>query len=314
VPHARCSGYHPRKGRSPAEAPGCREPCRWLPSPVVAFAYPPATHVLRDLGIESEVRPDGTASAWLPVTSWVAAPWGGVRAGVLATLVDVAGGGLAVRSAQPDWIATADLAVASTSPAAGPFVEARVQVARKGRTTLVVEVHLFDAPAGFRMGPEAPIGWGSMTFAVLPRRHTTPTLDVLPMAGARTSFRSPETGLSRPIAEAAGITCADGVASLSISEYVGNSLGAVQGGMMALLGDVAGAAAVGEAIGASATSVDLHVTYLALGRTGPIRARAELLAADAVRGSATVHLYEDGGGGRLATVVTVTAISAGQTL
>jgi uncharacterized protein (TIGR00369 family) len=277
-----------------------------------AFAYPPAVHVLRDLGIESEIRTDGTGSAWLPVTPFVAAPWGGVRAGVLATLVDVAGGGVAVRAAQPDWIATADLAVASAAPASGPVVEARARVARRGRTTLVVEVHLHDAPAGFERGSAPPIGWGSMTFALLPRRDTTPRLDEVPPNGARSSFRSPGALLPRPIATAAGIEHTDDGATLAVTEYVENSLGAVQGGMMALLGDVAGAAAVGEAIGGEATSVDLQVTYLALGRSGPIRARAQVLAADRVRGSATVHLFEDDGDGRLATVVNVAALASAE--
>ena len=265
--------------------------------------------MLRDLGIESEMRPDGTASAWLPVTAHVGAAWGGVRAGVLATLVDVAGGALAVRAAQPDWIATADLAVATSAPASGPSVEARVQVARRGRTTLVVEVHLYDAPAAFASGTGPPIGWGSMTFALLPRRDTTPQLDELPDEGTRTSFRSPGAHLARPIVDAAGIEHAVGSTTLAVTSYVGNSLGAVQGGMMALLGDVAGATAVGEAIGAEATSVDIQVTYLALGRSGPIRAQADVLAIDGVRGAATVHLYEDDGDGRLTTVVNVVALA-----
>jgi uncharacterized protein (TIGR00369 family) len=285
--------------------------------PIKPLDYPPASHILRALGIESIMRSDFTSSAWLPVTPFVAAPWGGVRAGVLATLVDVAGGGLAVRVAQPDWIATADLAVAVVAPAAGPSVEARAVVARRGRTTLVIEVHLYDAPAGGQPASGPPIGWGSMTFAVLPRRETTPTLEPLPDEGSRSAFSWGEATLSVPVADAAGITHVapaagrPGTTKLEISEYVHNSLGAVQGGTMALLGDVAGATAVGEAIGAEASTVDLQVSYLALGRSGPIRARTTVLAADDQRGSATVHLFEDDGAGRLATVINVVALAAG---
>jgi uncharacterized protein (TIGR00369 family) len=147
-----------------------------------------------------------------------------------------------------------------------------------------------------------------MTFALLPRRDTTPSLEEIPVDGVRTSFRSEEYKLSGPITTAAGIRDGDGTARLDIAPYVQNSLGAVQGGMMALLGETAGSAAVAEVIGADVTSVDLHVTYLALGRAGPIRARAEVLAADSTRGCATVHLFEDDGDGRLTTVVDLAAV------
>ena len=70
--------------------------------PIKPLDYPPASHILRALGIESIMRSDFTSSAWLPVTPFVGAPWGGVRAGVLATLVDVAGGGLAVPGRDTD--------------------------------------------------------------------------------------------------------------------------------------------------------------------------------------------------------------------
>src|SRR5580692_2694836 len=100
--------------------------------------YPPDRHVLRDFDLEMESRPDGTASVWLPVVPALASPWGGPMAGVLATAVDIVAGGLGVRGAAPDWIATSDLSLTLTRPAAGPQVEARGRVVRKGRTTMIV--------------------------------------------------------------------------------------------------------------------------------------------------------------------------------
>ena len=45
----------------------------------------------------------------MPVVPELCTADGSVRAGALATLVDVIGGGLAATVAHPDWIATADL-------------------------------------------------------------------------------------------------------------------------------------------------------------------------------------------------------------
>ena len=45
----------------------------------------------------------------MPGRPHICNPSGSPRAGVLAILVDVVGGGLAAVAARPDWIATADL-------------------------------------------------------------------------------------------------------------------------------------------------------------------------------------------------------------
>jgi len=273
--------------------------------------YPPARHVLRDLDIEMESRPDGTASAWLPVVPALASPWGGPMAGVLATLVDMVAGGLAVRAATPDWIATADLSLTLTRPPAGPEIEARGQVVRKGRTTLVVEVHLLDAPGQGQPGSGPPVALSIVSFSVLPRRDTTPIVD--PEAFGRSRFGGAHGRLDRHIIEAIGMEVVDapgGRVSLPLADYVRNSFGAMQGGMMALLGDAAGALAVAGALGVdAAATVDLHVAYLALGKIGPIVSTASVTACDQVRGDATVRLLDSGPDGRLTTVVHVGAIA-----
>ncbi len=57
--------------------------------------YPPVRHFLSDLGMEAEVTTESTARVRIPVTPYVTGADGGVRAGVLATLVDVVGGSAA---------------------------------------------------------------------------------------------------------------------------------------------------------------------------------------------------------------------------
>jgi uncharacterized protein (TIGR00369 family) len=201
-------------------------------------AYPPEHHVLRDLGLEIETTPDNTARAWMDVSRSVAAPWGGVTAGVLATMVDAVCGNLAVFAALPDRVATADLALTVLRPADGPQIEAAGRVIRRGRTTVVVEVDLSD------------VAWASATFAVLPQRADTPG----PVVGRPTRRRALLGGSGRAIdrwlGDQIGLTVTDaaaGALSIGLSDYVTNSFGALQGGMVAFVAEQAGATAIGVA-------------------------------------------------------------------
>lgn len=256
--------------------------------------YPPPEHVLRDLALEVESRPDDTATGWLRVTPHVVGADGAIEPGALAMLVDVLGGGLSIRAVLPDWAATADLALqllrADVTP--GDVVRADARVVRKGRTTLVTEVDI-------RVG-DSTLGWGSMTFSVLPRRDDTLAWNGSSNEVTRTAFGADADGFTRPLADAVGATVVrPGVVALPYSEYVRNSFGAVQGGVVAMLGALAGRDALG---GAKAGPVlDLHVAYLAQARTGPIVATAEVLAPSA----ASVRLVDAGAGDRLTTIVHV---------
>ena len=286
-----------------------------------ATGYPPPDHILRDLDIHVRVSSATTARARIPASDHVLGGDGGVRAGVLCVLVDLAGGAAAVRTLHPDWMATADLAVQLGAPARGPWVEARASVIRRGRTTLVVEAGIFDVagPVTEAKADETghQVGVGTLTMAVLPARPGAVSL--LP---AEESFPSQWAfdgrGLSRPVENALSVHVLDrasGHLSMPIVPYVHNSFGAAQGGVMGLLGELSGLAAVDSAAGgrggagvASAAVTDLQVAYVALGRVGPISSRAEVLATSADGGGrAIVELTDEGAGGRLTTVVNVVA-------
>ncbi len=277
--------------------------------------YPPAEHILTDLGIEAEVSSLSTAKVRIPATPSIAGADGGVRAGVLALLVDVVGGAVAVRSVLPDWMATADLTLQTVGRAVGPWVEARATVLRRGRTTLVVEALVFNTDedgtevVSDGAGP-APVAWASMTFTILPGRNPSTDRARLEEPPVRWVFGGGT--LDRPLTEALSIDVVDaagGRVSMPMHGYVANSFGAVQGGVMALLADVAGGAAVGAAAGGGggpSVVTDLEVTYLALGRVGPVESRATVFAGDD-GGSrcAVVELVDRGADGRMTTVATV---------
>jgi len=285
----------------------------------VAFpGYPPPEHLLGDLGMEAELTTETSARVRTRVTPFVASPDGGVRAGVLATLVDIVGGAIAARVLRPDWMATADLSLQLVGPVLGPWVEARGTVLRRGRTTLVIEALVVavdedgSEPVVDGRVPD-PVAWASMTFAVLPARNPDSSVQFAADLPLRWAFDGGT--LDVPVLDALSFHVLDapaGRASLPSSPYVHNSFGAVQGGVIALLAEAAGAEALGAAAGGDATSVvvtELQVAYLALGRVGPMVSEARVLASDPDgRAAAVVELRDDGADGRLTTVVNVTAV------
>ena len=152
-----------------------------------------------------------------------------------------------------------------------------------------------------------------MTFAVLPGRDSTPVRDLSEELPVRWAMLG--AGLDQPVTEVLGITvvdAAEGVVSLPVAEYLRNSFGAVQGGVMATIGEVAATAMLGARGGSHGEPVvvtDLQVAYLALGRVGPIVSRSTRLAADGpAGGSVVVELIDEGADDRLTTVINARAV------
>jgi uncharacterized protein (TIGR00369 family) len=274
--------------------------------PVEGGAYPPAHHLLRDLALDVEHGGDGTSRAWLTVVPELLNDRGQVRAGVLATMVDMIGGGLAAHAAAPNWIATADLTLHVVGAATGGTVSASARVLRAGRTTVVMEVELGDG----RAGAAAPFGYATMTFSVLPRRDDNPVI-TFDAATPRTSLVLPGSGFEAPVLDSLGIDIVDaaaGVVDVPVTDYSRNSLGALQGGVVAIAVDVAAEAALRAACDAPVTVTDMQLTYLALVR-GTLRTATQVLHATPTFGSAFVDLVDIGGESRRTTTARVVATS-----
>jgi acyl-coenzyme A thioesterase PaaI-like protein len=239
-------------------------------------AYPPDEHFLRDLRLWIERGPEGSRAGLEVVPEMCAEP-GGVRAGVLATLVDAAGAEAAVRAARPHWVATSDLVLHLLAPARAGVVLGVPALLRRTRSTLVLEVALRAGASG------AALGLATLSFAVLTARGEVQRMG----AGAeerRTDFARPGSRLVKPVAESVGarlVDAAGGVYELPLGPYVGNSMGALQGGVAALLVDLAAEAAARAASGEPLVTRDLALNYLALGRRGPVRSDARVLRRDA---------------------------------
>jgi acyl-coenzyme A thioesterase PaaI-like protein len=240
-----------------------------------AGSYPPQRHVLRDLRLWTE-RAASQLRTGLELVPGLLGPAGDVRLGVLATLADVAGGELAVRCARPGWVATSDLVLHRLRRARGAELVARPELVRRTRSKVVLEVALGD-------GASEPVAVATLGYAVLPAREGQRRMGVGADA-SRTDFALPGAGLDAPLAERVGARCLDGAAGrfeLELVPYVRNSLGALQGGVAALLVELAAEAAGGAALAGPCSARDLALRYLALAREGPVRTAARVLRSDA---------------------------------
>jgi uncharacterized protein (TIGR00369 family) len=265
--------------------------------------YPPDRHLLRDLRLEFDHSDDSVSRAWMPVVPELCTD-GGVRAGALATLVDVIGGGLAATTAHPDWIATADLTLHVVGPATSGSVAAAARVAHAGRTTVVIEVELHD-------GGGSEIGLATMSFARLPRRVDNPDVSTTMTPGPSTMALA-GSRLDDPLLDMLDVRVVDarrGELEAPVGDWSRNSLGAMQGGAVATLIDAAAETAIRAATSEPLVVSDLQVTYLALGRVGPIRTRVEVLGTAPGHSTARVELFDMGAGSRITTVARVVATS-----
>jgi len=266
--------------------------------------YPPDDHLLRDLGLWMSWHAGPIVRGGIARSANVTNPSGSVVAGALSVLVDLVGGGAAFVASRPHGIATADMALHLTGRRAHGPIEAEARILRAGRSTVV-------AQADVRSGDEL-LARAGMTFMVMARPDDSagprpfgpddePSLAV--------DFAGP-TGLPVPYREALGLVAVDrarGEVEIGVDEYLHNSFGALQGGAVVSLVDAAAESALTEACGAAVESLDLHITFLALGREGPVRSRASVLAAEPSWGAARVEVHDTGHDGRLMTVADVTA-------
>ena len=115
----------------------------------------------------------------------------------------------------------------------------------------------------------------------------------------------PGRSFSAPWREALGVVmraAVRGELELPLTPYVGNTLGALQGGISAALSAFAAEAAGAAALGRPVAALDLSVHFLALARTGPVRTRASIERPSRDAALVRVELHD---GERLCTVASV---------
>lgn len=272
-----------------------------------APSYPPDHHIVRDLAPIIE-RDDDASTIFLPIVPALLDDSGRLRVGVAATAVDIICGESAIRSVLPDWVATLSLSLqVGVMPPSGTFA-ATPRILRQGRTTLIQEVEMTHVESG------AEIGLGTVSFSILPgRSDKLVRAHWVEQAEPRTTFAGDGAGFSKPLHETLGLRfdAKDlSVVHADVDSYVVNTLGAMQGGVLAMLVDAAGdrhASADADGIGqggpAQIRSLEIH--YLKLARVGPIRATARTVGQLGSGRIVRVELRDEGQADQLVTVASL---------
>ena len=120
----------------------------------------------------------------------------------------------------------------------------------------------------------------------------------------------PTSRLDAPLLDTLGVRVVDaagGELEAPVGEWSLNSLGAMQGGAVATVIDAAAETAIRAATSEPLVVTDLQITYLALGRVGPIRTRVDVLGVSVGHARARVELVDAGAESRITTVARVVA-------
>lgn len=250
-----------------------------LHEPLPAFAR--REMFVNDLGLSGRLSPDGSRMAGTAsVAEHLRGPDGSVRPAVLATAADVLAGIPACRATAPRLALTLDIAVRTLARPAGEQVAVDARVLKVGRNTVATEATFTDPATG------ALVACGYLTFMPSPRPQDLPPPGLDSMATTGT--------LAVPLAEHVGArVTGDGTAEIDHRPFVTQASGALQGGIVALLAELAAESLAGRPV------LDLDVRYLATIRRGPGRATAEWRGDDLVR----VEVRDAGADDRLAAVV-----------
>lgn len=259
-------------------------------------------HMIRDLNMTLEYNGSESSLTRIPVVPSVCNERGNVHTGVLATLVDLASGALAARVVYPDLTATGALRIYSAQPAKTSEVTAVGSVLRAGRAAVVVKAEIVAGIAG----SSTSIGSGIATFYRLSRRDGNIEMVKDVISNQATTFQAEGPGLSEHLYDKAGLRVieeATGMVELDMSEYVRNHIGALEGGMVANMADIAGQCVARTVANKPMITYDLAMSYLAQGRVGPFYTKTEVLRITGDSVLTRVGVFDRGAGDLLMSVV-----------
>jgi len=274
------------------------------------MSYPPDDHFLRALETEIRLEADESATAQIPITPHLCGEGGAVRLGVIATLVDIAGASNLSEFIYPDRMATVSLSLQSRRAARCDQLVARSALLRRGSRQLMVSVEVREGGGQADFEGRPSVAQALLGFSRLQRRADHPDL---PPPAQRPSLRRmahPAARLKQSLLERAGLRVVDaagGVVEIENHAWVRNSFGTLNGGMVAILVEVAAEQAARAELGSEAVAQDLELHYVGQSGAGPIRSRATRLRADSAQWVARVEVFDAGAGGKLMAVANVHA-------
>jgi len=248
------------------------------PSP----SAPGSRSFIHALAFTSDHSPDGqTMTGRLSVVDAVRFPgtsW--LRPSVLTTVADCLAGMPACLVTAPRLAVTLDIIVRSVAAPSGTHVDIVGEIVKRGRSVVAAEVTFLDGATG------SLVAMAYLTFMASPRPQdgTPPVLSGMRATGS----------LPLPFPEYVEVEIvAPGVAEVALRPFVEQASGSLQGGVIALVAEVAAESLAGRAI------VDLDTRYQSGVRIGPGRAVAAPVGEDLVR----VEVRDVGHDDRLAALV-----------
>jgi uncharacterized protein (TIGR00369 family) len=273
--------------------------------------YPPQHHFFRDLRLCLTFQDQGRAVMRAPVVPEILTPDGSLQVGAVAAMIDVLAGALTARAVYPDWMATASLSVHLAGRPTLDVIAATGKVIRAGRTMAITDVDIGEE-GGDSGGLTNSIGTGLITFSRRPSTKNSSAFDPDLEVSETVDFGIEGSCLKEPFRDAAGVRILDegsGVVELHLKEYVRNSVGVLQGGMIALLAEAAGEMAAGTATGKPMASKDLAIQYLSQGKTGPFRTRTRVIRTTDNTALTRIEVIDCGMEDRVIALVMNTAIA-----
>jgi uncharacterized protein (TIGR00369 family) len=239
-----------------------------------------------------------------PVDDHTRGPGGGLRTGGLLTDLDSLCGFTSGLAVLPEWIVTTSLlATVSELRHVGPL-GFRVDVVRRGRSSVVTAVDVVDEGAAGRH-----VAAATMTCAVLDPGSMALEFNrpvVVPMPPPQSDPVSPEAFFS--IEPGTGP-----VTRLLLDDRLRNPWGILHGGAVAMLADEAACRAARSVLGATGpngvAAADAVLNYLRPVRVGPVEARCTVLGTVAGRTVVRVAIHDIGSDDRLTNLGTMVVLA-----
>jgi acyl-coenzyme A thioesterase PaaI-like protein len=210
------------------------------------------------------------------------------RPSVLATIADCIAGIPACFVTTPALAVTLDIAVRMVADRCGDDLIVAGEIVKPGRSTVASEIRFSDAATA------TLVAVSYVTFMASPRpQDQAPPLQ----GGMRTTGSMPV-----PFPAYVGTRhLGPGVAEVDLTPFVMQASGTLQGGVVAMVGEVAAESLSGSPV------LDLDVRYLSAVRVGPGRATAAAMGGGLVR----VEVRDAGSNDRLAALIFARVAPAG---
>jgi len=271
-------------------------------------AADPVGSYIRQLQLAFETT-DGVTTGRLPVHPALCSAPGLVRIGALTILADCVAGFDALSAFDMAWVGTSELGIHGPfGTVVGDEIIATGRLLKQRKSGGVFEISMRDS--GRRDG-HGPLATATVTLSLLSQQRGSKLDSAIAEHTGQLAPVTPLTSLS-DVLEPRSLP-GRGLA-LELTDNVRNSWQVLSGGVAALLTELAAQEAAAEALGGHCIVDGLSLHFLAPGRSGPVEARADVLAAQTDRngiapGTAhlSVRLTDAGAEDRLIVAATATA-------